>query len=73
MNKGCITTAAEILDKLNENVDPCDDFYQFACGGYIASTVIPDDHTKVSSFSIIDDKLNEQVVFLLLLRVFKIL
>ena len=61
--KGCITTAADILDNLDDSVDPCDDFYQFACGGYIERTVIPDDHTRVNQFSTLDDKLNEQVAF----------
>ena len=59
--KGCIQTAADILDKLDESAEPCEDFYQFACGSYIDKTVIPDDQTKVSSFSTIKDKLNEQV------------
>ena len=60
--KGCITTAAYVLDNLDDSVDPCDDFYQFACGGYMERTVIPDDHTRVNTFSTSDDKLNEQVV-----------
>ena len=63
--KGCVQAAADILDKLDVSVEPCEDFYQFACGSYIEQTVIPDDHTKVSSFSTINDKLNEQVVLLL--------
>jgi len=61
LSKGCIQAAADVLDKLDDTVDPCDDFYQFACGGFIKKTVIPDDHTKVSMFSVIGDKLDEQV------------
>lgn len=60
-SKGCIQTAAELLDKLDESVDPCDDFYQFACGNFVEKTVIPDDRTRTSMFSVLGDKLNEQV------------
>ncbi len=35
--------AAEVLAKVDLTVDPCEDFYQFACGNYIKNSVIPDD------------------------------
>ena len=60
-SQGCIQTAADLLDKLDETANPCDDFYQFACGSFIEETVIPDDRTRTSMFSILGDKLDVQV------------
>lgn len=46
---------------MDRNVEPCDDFYKFTCGGFLDSTVIPDDKTSVNTFSIIADALLEQL------------
>ncbi|XP_037044931.1 neprilysin-2-like [Bradysia coprophila] len=34
----CIDDAAALKSKLNENVDPCDNFYEFACGNFVKNT-----------------------------------
>ena len=56
-----LVSASKILNNLDPSVEPCDDFYKFACGSFIKTTTIPDDKTSVNTFSIIDDELSKQV------------
>ncbi|MFO0663758.1 MAG: M13 family metallopeptidase [Polyangiaceae bacterium] len=47
---------------LDRSTSPCDDFYQFACGGWQKATNIPDDEATWSrSFSVIHEK-NETIL-----------
>ncbi|XP_050188493.1 phosphate-regulating neutral endopeptidase PHEX isoform X2 [Myiozetetes cayanensis] len=39
----CIEAAAGILSKINQSVDPCENFYRFACDGWIYNNPIPED------------------------------
>ncbi|XP_061716908.1 neprilysin-2-like isoform X2 [Cydia pomonella] len=57
----CIHTASSILKNMNPTVDPCDNFYKFACGGYINTVTIPDEKAQVSVLSNFDDELLNQL------------
>ncbi|XP_043270899.1 neprilysin-2-like [Venturia canescens] len=53
----CINAASTFLKNMDPAVDPCHDFYHYACGGFINETIIPDSLGKVDSFSIVSEKL----------------
>jgi len=61
LTPGCVVAASELIHSMDQTADPCTDFYQFACGGFVAETVIPDHQTSKGSFSVVRDKLNERL------------
>lgn len=46
---------------MDQAVDPCEDFYSFVCGKFQENTVIPDNQTSVTRFSMLRDQVNEQI------------
>lgn len=50
LSRDCVVVAAEIIQSADFTVDPCQDFYQFACGGWIRSNPIPDGKSSWNTF-----------------------
>ncbi|XP_032236400.1 neprilysin-4 [Nematostella vectensis] len=40
-SQGCITAASELLNSIDRTIKPCDDFYLYACGGWMKRNPIP--------------------------------
>ncbi|CAB4062691.1 MMEL1 [Lepeophtheirus salmonis] len=57
----CLTAAKRILLNMNASVSPCEDFYEFSCGGFVKRVQIPDNKNEISSFSLVHDKLFELI------------
>lgn len=53
----CIETAAQLLQSMDRTADPCQDFYQYACGNWNKKHIIPDDRPSFNTFEKLHDDL----------------
>ena len=44
------------VDALDRKIDPCSDFYQFACGGWIEKHPLPADRRSYGRFTELQDR-----------------
>ncbi|TSU49999.1 Membrane metallo-endopeptidase-like 1 [Bagarius yarrelli] len=53
----CVTAAARLLQNMDQTMDPCQNFYRYACGGWLERHVIPETSSLHSVFNILRDEL----------------
>ena len=61
ITESCIKTAARLLKQMDSSADPCQDFYQYACGGFTADTILPEHKTRLGSYDLLRDELNKKL------------
>lgn len=57
----CVQVAAQILNYIDLDADPCENFYTFACGNFLANIDIPIDMHEISTDTLINDDLQTQL------------
>lgn len=60
-SKGFVLTAADILQSMDQVIDPCQDFYSYACNGWIQKHPIP---KGLASWSVMDQRTEDNLSIL---------
>ena len=55
-----LSSAGHVLETMDQTADPCEDFFQFACGGWIQSNTIPESSSKWGKFYELRDKVDQR-------------
>ncbi|XP_041480355.1 neprilysin-like [Lytechinus variegatus] len=53
----CVAAAGALIENMDFEADPCQDFYQYSCGGWMKKTTIPEEENQVTVLGQQQDKL----------------
>ena len=53
--------AATLLESMDLTADPCNDFYQFTCGGWLKKHGIPESYSRWSQFDVLRDQVQNEL------------
>ncbi|UJR20406.1 hypothetical protein I4U23_023537 [Adineta vaga] len=61
----CVKAADYLLDSVDETINPCEDFYHFACGSWLKTARIPEESGVQNIFNLLDTQLDGNLIDLL--------
>lgn len=59
--EACKRAAAYIIDGMNATANPCDNFYEYACGGWKEHHSIPESKSRTGTFDLLDEKMTKEI------------
>lgn len=60
----CIHGSASILELIEPDIDPCHNFYEYACGNFVEEVYTPDEKAALDTLTLMNDKLVEYLLTL---------
>ncbi|KAF5273621.1 hypothetical protein FQR65_LT04620 [Abscondita terminalis] len=61
LTSSCIVTASRSLEYFNTEIDPCVDFYSFACGAFLEESILPDEGSEKTLLTDVSELVNKQL------------
>lgn len=56
LTPGCAVASSRLIRSIDDGIDPCDDFFEYACGRWVKRHPIPDDLSSIDTFTVLRDE-----------------
>ncbi|XP_052759922.1 endothelin-converting enzyme 1-like [Mya arenaria] len=65
LTKECTDVAARVINAIDYSVNPCDNFYDFACGTWMKKHVVPEDRSNLYTYGVVRENVKITLKYLL--------